>query len=232
MCSINDPETMKMLHIPLTAGENDFGLDVHKQILEKYSKLCIEISSARSWSQCQYTICVPNMFAIVHHESFEHRERGMNVLKRIWEAVLNAEKVLSHPDTRADVRASLKQVLDHMAWHKGQVARELFLVCQQGEWKAGDQQIRQLGFYLFGTPANTKHFLEDTFAHLADIVKRMVRNCKISKNLICSYKLSFSLPSAISCQCFFGFSQSHLYIFMGITHELLSLRLNKYCSLQ
>ncbi|CAL1172051.1 unnamed protein product [Cladocopium goreaui] len=215
MCSINDPETMKMLHIPLTARENDFGLDVHKQILEKYSKLCIEISSARSWSQCQYTICVPNMFAIVHHESFEHRERGMNVLKRIWEAVLNAEKVLSHPDTRADVRASLKQVLDHMAWHKGQVARELFLVCQQGEWKAGDQQIRQLGFYLFGTPANTKHFLEDTFAHLADIVKRMVRNCKISKNLICSYKLSFSLPSAISCQCFFWFLPIPFIYFYG-----------------
>ena len=215
MCSINDPETMKMLHIPLTAGENDFGLDVHKQILEKYSKLCIEISSARSWSQCQYTICVPNMFAIVHHESFEHRERGMNVLKRIWEAVLNAEKVLSHPDTRADVRASLKQVLDHMAWHKGQVARELFLVCQQGEWKAGDQQIRQLGFYLCGTPANTKHFLEDTFAHLADIVKRMVRNCKISKNLICSYKLSFSLPSAISCQCFFWFLPIPFIYFYG-----------------
>ena len=159
--------------------------------------------------------CVPNMFAIVHHESFEHRERGMNVLKRIWEAVLNAEKVLSHPDTRADVRASLKQVLDHMAWHKGQVARELFLVCQQGEWKAGDQQIRQLGFYLFGTPANTKHFLEDTFAHLADIVKRMVRNCKISKNLICSYKLSFSLPSAISCQCFFWFLPIPFIYFYG-----------------
>ena len=177
---------MKMLHIPLTMGDNDFGRDLHTKILEKYSKLCIEISSARSWSQCQYTVCVPNMFAIVHHEKFEDRERGLHVLKRIWEAVLNAERVLSHPETDADVRASLRQVLDHMAWHKGQVARELFLVCQNGKWKAGDQQIRQLAFYLFGTPANTKHFLEDTFAHLADIVKRMVRNCKISKNLICS----------------------------------------------
>ena len=224
MCSINDPETMKMLHIPLTAGENDFGLDVHKQILEKYSKLCIEISSARSWSQCQYTICVPNMFAIVQHESFEHRERGMNVLKRIWEAALNAEKVLSHPDTRADVRASLKQVLDHMAWHKGQVARELFLVCQQGEWKAGDQQIRQLGFYLFGTPANTKHFLEDTFAHLLLTLSKewfaIARSQRISFAVI-NYLFHCHLPFPVSV--FFGFSQSHLYIFMGITHELLSL---------
>ena len=163
------------------------------------------------------------MFAIVQHESFEHRERGMNVLKRIWEAALNAEKVLSHPDTRADVRASLKQVLDHMAWHKGQVARELFLVCQQGEWKAGDQQIRQLVF-TFSAPQPIQNISSKILLLiLLTLSKEWFAIARSQKNLICSYQLSFSLPSAISCQCFFGFSQSHLYIFMGITHELLSL---------
>ena len=88
-------------------------------------------------------------------------------------------------DDRVDVavKDALEQIMAHMSWHKSQVARELFLVCEAGGWRFSDQQIRQLGFYLFSPPANSKHFLEDTFAHLADISKRIGRNLKISKKL-------------------------------------------------
>ena len=105
------------------------------------------------------------------------------MIKQIWNAVLKAEQVLANPETDAGVRASLKQILDTMCWHKGQLAREIFVVCSQGNWDFRDEEIRLLSFYMFGCPANTKHWLEDTFGHLADVVKRIARNLKMSKKL-------------------------------------------------
>ena len=185
LTSIHDPETMKRLHIPLTMNDNENGTlkKFHLDVLSKYVALCIEIASARCWSQCQHTICLPNAFAMVHHESLDARDRALNMVKNLWNAILHAEEVLQKPDLDAELKLALKQVLDHCAWHKGQVAKELFLVCRLGNWQATDPEIRKLGWFLFGNPANTKHFLEDTFAHLADVVKRISRNFKLSKTL-------------------------------------------------
>ena len=190
MCSIHEPETMKKLHISLheSVGENDV-TSMEFQVLLKYAHLCIEISSARCWSQCQYTVTLPNLFASIHHSSDVERVRGIGMVKKIWEAVLKAEKLVQDDSVDADVRDCLQQTLNAMAWHKGQVAREMYLVCQAGNWDVHDQQMRQLGFLLFGTPANTKHFLEDTFSHLADLAKRAIRNIKMTKNL--AFKCTF-----------------------------------------
>lgn len=152
-------------------------------ILNRYATLCIEIAAARCWSQCQYSMCVPNVFAGVHHSDHNERERSIKIVKKIWDAVLKAERLLEDSGIDASVRSSLKQVLDHMAWHKGQVARELYLVCENANWDHRDSEVRELGFYLFSNPANTKHFLEDTFTHLADVSKRAVRNLKLTKRL-------------------------------------------------
>ena len=184
LTSIHNPLTLKRLHISLSSKADSNNENVRREtaLLEKYAKLCIEIVSARCWSQCQYTVCLPNCFALVHHAETPERERGMQLVRKIWEAALQAEKTLDDPNLDSDVRACLEETLNHMAWHKSQIARELYLVCEAGHWRHTDQQIRQLAFYLFGTPANTKHFLEDCFAHLADIVKRIARHVKISKS--------------------------------------------------
>ena len=185
MCSIHDPETVKRLHISLNrgSGPNVGRPNVEVDILTQYAKLCMEICSARCWSQCQYCICIPNAFASVHHSDTGEREKGLKLVQKVWNAVLQAEETLKDDRLDAGVRDALEQIMAHMSWHKSQVARELFLVCEAGGWRFSDQQIRQLGFYLFSPPANSKHFLEDTFAHLADISKRIGRNLKISKKL-------------------------------------------------
>ena len=176
---------MKRLHISLNrgSGPNVGRPNVEVDILTQYAKLCMEICSARCWSQCQYCICIPNAFASVHHSDTGEREKGLKLVQKVWNAVLQAEKTLKDDRLDAAVKDALEQIMTHMSWHKSQVARELFLVCEAGGWRFSDQQIRQLGFYLFSPPANSKHFLEDTFAHLADISKRIGRNLKISKKL-------------------------------------------------
>ena len=162
---------MKRLHISLNrgSGPNVAGPGIEVEILTKYVNLCMEICSARCWSQCQSCICIPNTFASVHHPEISEREKGLKLVQKVWAAVLQAEKTLKDDRVDVAVKDSLEQIMTHMSWHKSQVARELFLVCQAGEWLHSDQQIRQLAYYLFSPPANSKHFLEDTFAHLADI---------------------------------------------------------------
>ena len=154
------------------------------EVLEKYAKLCIEIASARCWSQSQYTMCLPNVFAIVHHVDPDQRTIGLQFIKKLWDAVLKAEDALQ--DTRIDaaVRETLQQVMRDLGWNRGQVAREIYLICREGGWNAADSEIRQLGFLLFSPPANTKFFLEDCFAHLADVINRIARNMKLSKHPI------------------------------------------------
>ena len=180
MTSIHSADTLKRLHISLS-GTRSSDLTDEVALLEKYANLAIEISSARCWSNAQFTICLPSFLAVVHHADTAERERGMRYIKKLWDCVLIAEKTLSDDKTDVHVRDALDQVLTHMAWHKGQIAREIYLQCRAADWKHTDQQVRQLAFSLFGTHANTKHFLEDTFSHLADVAKRIARHVRLSK---------------------------------------------------
>lgn len=124
-----------------------------------------------------------NAFASINHAEPRERARGIKYLKLTWERVLHAEKLVDDEATDLEVRETLRQVLNDLAWHKSQVARELYLVGKAGGWDEKDPETRRLGFLLFATPANTKHFLEDCFAHLADVAKRGARHVKLSKYL-------------------------------------------------
>ena len=155
LCSICDPETLKKLHISLertsssqTEGQS-FETELH--ILNKYATLCIEIASARCWSQCQFTICLPNALSLIHHADIPVRQRGLNLVQNVWKAVLAAERAVQSPDTAADVKSFLTTCLKDMAWHNGQVAREIYQVCAAGGWKAEDEQLRLLALPLFPT---------------------------------------------------------------------------------
>ena len=194
MCSINDLETLTRLHISTlrkpVVDENELAHEL--QLLRRYSDLCIEISSARCWSQCQYMVCLPNVFCLVHHEEMEQRRRGLKLINKIWTAVLHAERFLQDSASPADVKLALASIMTQMAWNKNQVAREIYLVCNAARWDPHDNEVRQMAFQLFGNPGNTKHFLEDAFSHLADVAKRFARHSKMSKILDESQTLFFS----------------------------------------
>ena len=185
LLSIHKAETLKRLHISTQSvrANDEHVLKDELAILTKYVNLALEICAARSWSQCQFTICVPYAFALVHHRETAEREKGIKYVKKLWDAVLHAERVMADPATDGSVKDSLGQIMKHMAWHKSQIACEIYMVCNSGGWTHVDPETRELAFSMFGAPANTKHFLEDCFAHLADLAKRVARHVKMSKSL-------------------------------------------------
>ena len=193
MMSIQDPEIMKKLHITLPHPGDTLLLDRHIEenpqllqqydTLKKYVSLCIEISSARCWSQIIYTVCLPNHLCVIFHEKLDQRASGVAYIRKLWNAGLDAEKTLENPGTPGSVRAALDRCMADMAWHCGQIARESYKMLEDSGWDFQDEELRKLAFCMFASPANTKHFLEDSFSHLADLVKRMARNLRMTKCL-------------------------------------------------
>ena len=191
MLSIRDPAVMKKLHITLPVPHaealSDSQVEEHPQLLQqlevlkKYVSLCVEICSARSWSQVIYTVCLPNLLSGIYHEKMEERDNTVRLIRRLWEAVLHAEQMSIDPTTTGSVLEALNTCLEDMAWNRGQLARESYQVLVNSGWDHQTEEVRKLCFYLFASPANTKHFLEDTFSHLADLVKRMARNLRMTK---------------------------------------------------
>ncbi len=149
-----------------------------------FEKVCVFVCRnlfARCWSQVIYTVCLPNLLSGIYHEKTEERDNTVRLIKRLWEAVLHAEQMSTDPTTSGSVREALNTCLEDMAWNRGQVARESYQVLVNSGWDHQNEEVRKLCFYLFASPANTKHFLEDTFSHLADLVKRMARNLRMTK---------------------------------------------------
>lgn len=199
MKAIQDPENMRKLNLNLPR-EGQLPLkDEHVQasstlrdqvqILELFTNLCVEIASARCWSQAIHFTTIPNLLASVHHVDIPEREMGMWLMKKMWTAVLHAERVVADLDTTGSVRDKLRWCLQDMGWPAAQLSREAFQVMHNGGWLHADHETRRLSWLIFGNPANTKHHLEDVFSHLADLTKRMGKKLRMTKWLACTFGL-------------------------------------------
>ena len=157
------------------------------KMIEKYWRVLIEISSARSWSQIQFSTCQPNSLAVVLLEDRSAAQAGLDVIKEVWDAVLAAERAAaSDSKTPPADRAAISGLLLDVAWNRLQTARESWLVCEQGKWLASDASIRLQAEHLFSGPANTKWDLEDLFAHLASIARSSNLPTAMNKPLACT----------------------------------------------
>ena len=104
------------------------------EILEKYAKSvyrnCIStlpesVSIYYVFAQCIFhcASCRPRP---AHNRTAVHQET--------LEAVLKAEDALQDTRIDASVRATLQQVMHDLGWNRGQVAREIYLICREGGW--------------------------------------------------------------------------------------------------
>ena len=82
--------------------------------------LLIHISAARAWSQTMFSMCLPQLCAGMLHENPDAKQGSCNLMRRISDAILGAERKMAKP--------GLAQCLEQMAWHKLQVARELMKI--------------------------------------------------------------------------------------------------------
>ena len=88
--------------------------------------LVVEIASARAWSQQMFGILMPNITAGLLSTVEQRRDGTMQVMQRLANALLEAEKNCHI--------AGLRKVLNDIAFHKTQLVRELFKIGEDCGW--------------------------------------------------------------------------------------------------
>ncbi|CAJ1422351.1 unnamed protein product [Effrenium voratum] len=114
-----------------------------------------------------------NMEIAAHFFGDRYLQLEFRMIYLVWRAVLRAEEIVyNEPDSLpAATLASLRKCLYEMAWNRQQLSREAYAVCENGQWKATDGDVRALSFALFARPMNTKMYLEDMFGHVSSTIK-------------------------------------------------------------
>ena len=182
LCNVHDEDNLHRLRVTLpTPGfvlddSADF-IARDKELLQKFFTFNCELASIRCWSQMQFNVQIPQMLAMVHHESHDRRWQCMDHAHQTWEAVLAAERLVYQECDRAALRkGGLRDCLKDLAWNQLQLSRESYSICKAASWDPTNEELRLFSFLLHGRPANTKFFLEDVFAHLADVARRHSKN--------------------------------------------------------
>ena len=198
--ALHDPDVIQCFNVVLPLpgqGRSDPDADsCHPDDTEVESNLAlffrftVELSSSRVWSQMQFAILIPQLLAIVWHESQEVRYEGLQQAKRIWQAILDAEAIVhdrpTAPQLPVPVKKCLQKCLTDLAWNRLQIARESYSVCRAADWSPGDSELRLFSHRLFARPCSTKSFLEDVFAHLSDLAKRHSKGMTMQRCLACN----------------------------------------------
>ena len=193
---LNDAEILRCLQITLPLQSHDMQTgepvmldenDSENKRLEVFWNYLCELCSSRCWSQVQFAMLVPQLLAVVWHESHEVRQEGLQRARAIWGAVLEAENLVygTEPGDTVSKKThkTIAKCLGDCAWHCLQLARESYSVCHSCSWNPADEQLRLLTHRLFARPCTTKHFLEDSFNHLADLARRHMKGQTMQRSL-------------------------------------------------
>ena len=146
-----------------------------KTRLKDYFTLLIELASARVWSQMVFATCPPYSFAGVLHENNGIGQHVLNRCCNTWRAIVAAEKAIRAGRQGEGLsKAIQKQVSERLrdaSFQTFQITREVMAVCEACQWNLENEEIKTIGYRLFGGPCETKYGLEDLFAHLVSVGK-------------------------------------------------------------
>ncbi|CAE7810340.1 unnamed protein product [Symbiodinium sp. CCMP2592] len=152
--------------------------------MQRYFDYTMEICSARAWSQIQFVMLLPHNLSLVYHPNHQQRAPAMQHIKSICEATLQAEAVVTgQAESALDAAAKrvLRTCLTDMGWSQTQIGRECMAVLREARYDPTDDNLRLQAFLLHARPQNTKFHLEDTFAGLADVVKRNSKSAVMTR---------------------------------------------------
>lgn len=177
-----------------TTLENEPWLNDEQERISSYFTLLIELAAARSWSQTMFTNHWPHSFAVVCHPDRELAKQRLHQQQDSFKAILHAEEVLydskSHVKLTKSSKATLRTILDGVAFNQLQLCRELFVECEKDLWDPEHPAIQIFAKTLFGAPFQTKYTLEDVFAHLTSIGKLSSLATPMNKQLVRKAKKS------------------------------------------
>ena len=190
---VHDPDALQSFEITISPAAPVMPADNQPEWykaqvlrLQDFWLLLVELGSARSWSQIQFAACLPNAFAAVLHPEQGLADRSLKGQRRTWAAVLQAEKLLASESLPRASHAALSKLLNDMAWHRLQLAREIYLVGTEGSWSSQNAQIKEQAFLMCSGSCCTKFDLEDLFAHLVQVSRSSNSNSPMNKCFACT----------------------------------------------
>lgn len=175
--------------VPMDELVNESWFIQEKAKLAEFWEIGFQMAAARCWSQVLFTTCVPNCCAAILHKNRHLAQQHLELVHKTWDAVLLAEN-MSHESselsksTERKTKEALKTLLLHLGWNKLQISREILGTGVAEGWKLTiGGQLEHICHSLFAHPANTKHDLEDCFAHLASVAKLSTMATPLGKYL-------------------------------------------------
>ncbi|CAE7835620.1 unnamed protein product [Symbiodinium sp. CCMP2592] len=150
------------------------GLDAwakrEQEIWVQSFKVCVELASARCWSQLVHSAAMPNLMAGVFHPRDYVRDTLMAWMKRCFVRIQDAVRYVEENDD--DTAASLRSILKDIGFHRSQLVLECWAVLEKSNWDFRNNDVRELAFSLHAGQSTTKMACEDSFNWLASVCSR------------------------------------------------------------
>lgn len=158
-----------------------------RNTLDSLFCLLTEVAADRAWNQMFFVTSVPQAFASIASSEHDAANTRLQYIKLMFQAVFKAEAVEKQP-----MKKLISRMLSEVGWNRMQLARELYLVANDCDWKVengGD--LRKLVERMFSSPPTTKFDLEDVFAHLVSVCRLSSLSNPMNKQLDEHYSVIF-----------------------------------------
>lgn len=140
--------------------------------------LVAELCHARAWSQLHHSLCLPHCFAKIFSPTQAQQDQARRFLQMISANIQAIEDSASRNPSEAALQKFIKD-LGTVGWP---LVREILHTGHNVDWDLSDSALRDIGWALFGSAAETKHTCENTFSWLADSAARQSKALKFNQH--------------------------------------------------
>ena len=150
--------------------------------------LVVELAHARSWSQLPHSITLPHAFVRVFGDECD-LPRSQVTLHLLCQALSRVDRARVEVTAQNDrsSAALIAELIDDLGTFYWVLTREMLIELEQCDYDLRSQRLRELGFSVFASAAQTKSICEDGFAWLADTNKRQSTSNKMAQETKWAY---------------------------------------------
>lgn len=132
-----------------------------------------------------FVTCPPFNLASVLHSDRRTAQQLLDHAHAICAAILKAESGVYGRTLELSkaVKNEVALRLRDVSFNSFQLVREVWMVCEGGNWRADDTEINHVANILFGGQCETKYSLEDLFAHLSTVQRQLHQTQPMNKLL-------------------------------------------------
>ena len=152
-------------------------------ITEKACKFATHLAANYGWGEMLHYYTLPLAATSLIAKDVADRDRGMKHLKRLVEAIIEAEEMVQ-------TNPSIQPLLTDLAFVEEPFAREIMILLKRSDYSLDSELANELqaAMVKFNSgSSSTKEILESTFAHLSYCVAASNKNKIIAPHLLWLY---------------------------------------------